>query len=209
MKNIEILKHFLAQEATRVGWAVKPIQLSLPPALRSDCPRAETEGIETRAFVAGLYIIILADLGSDLTKAPADWAAAQRQAAVARTTVAADSGEDLVLILVGPPGSRELADWRALTMEIERNDLVCRKLVWLPPKMPADNPATLKEFVRRTFLSRPWLATDSIPQIALDTLSEKNAALSGWEEILDRQPLNRADVDYDDLVGKLINAHEP
>ena len=209
MKNIDLLYQFLTSEAAKVGWIVKPIQLPPAPAKRSDRVAPETDGIETRAFVGGLHPIILAELGSDLAKAPADWAAAQRQAAVARTTVAADSGEDLVLILVGPTGSRDIPEWRAFTMEVERNDLVCRKLVWLPPKKAADNAATLQEFVRRTFLSKPWLATDSIPQTALDTLSEKNAALKGWEEILDRQPLNRADVDYDDLVEKLINAYQP
>ena len=93
-------------------------------------------------------------------------------------------------------------------MELERNDLVCRKLVWLPPKKANENAQALREFVRRTFISKPWRTADSIPQTALDVLSEKNAALNGWEEILDKQPLDRAEVDYDALVAQLINAHQ-
>jgi hypothetical protein len=208
MKNIDLLHQFLTSEATKVGWPIKPLQLA-PTAKRSDGVPSETDGVEFRAFVGGLHPIIIADLGDDLVKASAVWAAAQRQAAVARTTVAADSGEDLVLIMVGPRGSRDNPEWRAFTMEVERNDLVCRKLVWLPPKKAADNSSALREFVRRTFLSKPWLVTEGIPQTALDALSEKNTVLKGWEEILDKQPLNRADVDYDALVEKLVSAYQP
>jgi hypothetical protein len=203
MKLCEILYRHLQEEAQRLGWSNRLLKL---PSVESP---GKPEREEALGLVAGLYPIILVQLGNELDAARANWAEAQRLAANARTSVVADSGEDLVLILVGPADSKDNADWQALAMEIERNDLVCRKLVWLPPKKATDNTGSLQEFVRRTFLSKPWLGADSIPQTALDTLSEKNIALKGWEEILDRQPLNRADVDYDDLVEKLINAQQP
>jgi len=211
MNHSEQLFNHIIKEARRVDWEVRPMPLLPIPqsADRPPIPPDQAVQVEIRSTFAGLYPIIVAGLGESLEGVRIAWGAAQRQAAVARTSVASDSGEDLVLILVGPGGSKENAEWRSIAMEIERNDLVCRKLVWLPPKKPVEGNAALMDFMKRTFLSKPWLVTEGIPQTALDTLSEKNTALLGWEEILDAQPINRADVDYDALVVKLIHANQP
>lgn len=208
MKNIDLLQDFIIREASKAGWETKAMQLPQTKSERFDSTLAEVVDLETRAFVVGLHPIILSELGTDLKVAPMHWSAAQQQAAGARTTVAADSGEDLVLIMIGPSGSRESAEWRSFAMEVERDDLVCRKLVWLPPNESTENEAELQYFLCRSFLAKPWLTTHDSPQTALDTLTEPSAALLGWQEILDRQPLNRANVDYDDLVDELIAAHE-
>jgi hypothetical protein len=40
---------------------------------------------------------------------------------------------------------------------IERNERICRKLVWLPPADCEDYEASLNAFMKRTFLAFPWL----------------------------------------------------
>lgn len=208
MKNIDLLREFLVQEADKVNWIVEAIEISDTAKTSSDGALSDPDELETRAFLAGLHPVILAGFSGLLTKAPVDWAMAQRLAAIARTSVATDSGVDLVLIMVGQPGSCDDKEWCAFAMEVERNDLVCRKLVWLPPEDAAGNDASLQDFLRRTFFAKPWDSDENIEQTRLDALTDHHAALSGWEEILDRQPPNRADVDYDALVKELINAHQ-
>lgn len=208
MKDIELLKEALTREALKAEWGIKGFELQSPHARHRDGGTAASVEFKSFAFVAGLHPIILAELGEDLKEARTIWAAAQREAAAARTTVAADGGEDLVLILVGPPGSQKKGEWQSFAMEVERNDLVCRKLVWLPPEESIDREGSLNALMLRSFLSKPWVPKSASPQTELDALSEPNADLLGWQDILDDQPLNRADVDYDMLVKELIQAHK-
>jgi len=63
--------------------------------------------------------------------------------------------DDLSLILIGPPGSERLTEWRAFSATVERDDRVCRKLVWLP-STPQDFQVQAGEFIGRTFLAKPW-----------------------------------------------------
>jgi hypothetical protein len=208
MKAINALQKFLFQEAKNAGLTIKEFDLDGAVNSSSERSQSSPENLDIQAFIAGLHPVILAEFGGDLTNAPQDWATAQKRAAIARTSVATDSGVDLVLIMVGQPGSCDDKEWCALAMEVERNDLVCRKLVWLPPEDAADTDASLQDFLRRTFFAKPWDSDEDIEQTRLDALTDHHAALAGWEDILDRQPLNRADVDYDALVEELIKAHQ-
>ncbi|MDR6772677.1 ABC-three component system middle component 1 [Azospirillum sp. BE72] len=67
-------------------------------------------------------------------------------------------GDDLLLILVGPPQDGDEADeWRDLRSSVERDERVCRKLVWLPPSDSARLNTSIESIIRRTFLACPWL----------------------------------------------------
>lgn len=202
----EGMRAYLEQEAARVGLTVTPLSapVSASPALKS-MPAVQPLEIT----VVGMHPIVVASLGASLESARPLWASAQRQAALARTTVAADKGEDMILIFVGPPGSRDDGEWRSLAMEIERNDLVCRKLVWLPAKAKPLAPEALAAFVSRTLIAKPWLSTAPAQPQELDQLASRDLGLKGWQKILDEQPHDRAAVDYDELVKRLIEAEQP
>jgi hypothetical protein len=203
---VETLKQHIVVEARKAGWDVQHVSA---PSITTSEQKSAGPRPHVDVIIAGMHPILVADLGSSLDTATSVWAASQRQAAMVRTTIAADKGEDLILVLVGPPGSRDDGDWKALAMEIERNDLVCRKLVWLPEKKQPFAPESLHEFTRRTFIAKPWLATSFAQPQALDRLATNDLGLRGWQEILDEQPLDRGAVDYDELVKRLIEAEQP
>lgn len=64
--------------------------------------------------------------------------------------------ENLGLFLAGPYGSSNNPKWQEIALRVERNENVCRKLVWLPPAPAEDKVTSLKAFCGRTFLARPW-----------------------------------------------------
>ena len=87
-----------------------------------------------------------ADLGDALRRY-------RNQATIARSWLGANA-QDLQLFLVGPLGSANDARWRDTALQIEADDRVCRKLVWLPTSEPTVDGALL--FLSRTFLATPW-----------------------------------------------------
>jgi hypothetical protein len=119
-------------------------------------------------------------------------------------------GEDLQLLLIGPAGSDSDVQWQQRRGLIERDDRVCRKLVWLPPGDDADMDGSLNDFISRTFLARPWLSP-ALRSQTLDGLANllplfRDAGMSeseahAWMEILSAPGENNVLVD--DLIGAL------
>jgi ABC-three component (ABC-3C) system Middle Component 1 len=124
----------------------------------------------------------------------------RNQATIARSWLGASEAPNLQLFLIGPAGA--LADplWRQLAAEIEVDDRVCRKLVWLYGGKPTVEDA--EQFLDRTFLAQPWPTPQAAPTLALDQMS--NVALpEGWEQAADDPSL-----DSDALVQRLIAFEE-
>ncbi len=137
------------------------------------------------------------------------WAYFQRRAASARTQITQERHDELLLMLIGPAGSAASDPWIALAAEAERHDLICRKLVWLPPAKEQEWDSSLDEFVSRTFLTRPWrdpVVFSLSP--ALDELSRSGPSLEGWEGVLDAAAAEE-NVDYQGLIGQLIETYAP
>jgi hypothetical protein len=76
-------------------------------------------------------------------------------AGIVRSSLAANQKDDILLILVGPLGSLGGPKWRAFAATVERDDRICRKIIWLPSDA-SSLPADAREFLRRTFLAQPW-----------------------------------------------------
>lgn len=207
MKSTETLINFLLAQADALRLRVDTIDLGSLDPEAADPAAGNIKSPAVVAISIGLHPVIVAELSGDLELAEKEWAAAQRIAAITRTGIFAGSGEDLVLIMVAQPGSNEEVNWQSFATEVERNDLVCRKLVWLPPGGNDEVAGSLTEFLRRTFLAKPWAGPERIPQTALDALTLKTEVLKDWEEILEQQPSDRAEVDYDSLIQSLIAAN--
>ena len=117
----------------------------------------------------------------------------RNQATIARSWLGA-AAPNLHHFLAGPPGAFSDPEWRQLAAEIEADDRVCRKLVWLFNDSPTTDSA--REFLERTFVARPWPAEQRTDRLD----SAANFALpTGWEEALED-----TDLDFAGLVDRLI-----
>ncbi|CAO3408513.1 ABC-three component system middle component 1 [Azospirillum largimobile] len=140
------------------------------------------------------------------------------QAAIAWSWLG-QSGDDLLLILVGPEGKDDDGEWQQAVSAIERDERVCRKLVWLPRSEPGKRDKSLQALIDRTFLARPWPpsqpdAEDGAPAISsdLDLMARLFARVTQgglsavearrWIEIL------TAPEEQPDLAEKLVAALE-
>ena len=117
----------------------------------------------------------------------------RNQATIARSWLGV-AAPNLHLFLAGPLGAFAEPDWRQLAAEIEADDRVCRKLVWLFNDPPTVDSA--KEFLERTFVARPWPAEQRTER--MDSVAEFSLP-DGWEDALQDHEL-----DFAGLVDRLI-----
>ena len=132
------------------------------------------------------------------------WHGYQQFAAIARTWLLSDFSDDLNLFLVGPAGSRDEREWQNFCRVIERNDLVCRKLVWLPSSNDHEWPAELSAFLERTFLAEPWKGDATTSGVNLDALSDSMADFEAWRDILERAEFRSGTLNPTALVKALL-----
>lgn len=184
-----------------------------------------------RALAMGHHSILIGALGEDAGQSVVQdrlrrW---HNQAVIARSWLGARS-DDLLLVLVGPPRSGASDRWKRIAQEIERNERVCRKLIWLPPAELAERPASLETFLGRTCLARPWVEAGDgqapvAAQVALDALSDLAADLAAdlgndpdgraltettareWLDLLAREDLDREEM-LEALVKTLMAVPE-
>ncbi len=96
-----------------------------------------------------------------------------------RKGLTAAAAVDLYLLLLAPEGSSTDPAWQALANEIERDDRMARKHVWLPNA----EGSNVKEFLAATFLACPW-QVERGADTALALLGDDFAMPPGWSEIL-------------------------
>jgi hypothetical protein len=96
-----------------------------------------------------------------------------------RRNCAAARASDLYLMMIAPLGSADQPVWKALAAEIERDERLARKHVWLPDR----EGGNFLPFIETTFLARPWAAADGRVD-ALKLLTEQVAMPAGWQQLL-------------------------
>lgn len=134
----------------------------------------------------------------------------RNQCVVARSFLGTNETLDLQLMLLGPRSSERQEAWRALALMVERDDRVARKLVWLRPEDAQRDEESFADFLKRTFLARPWVHDECrFEDAALDELSGGSATTPGlprtiadeWERIaLDEKK------SPDEIVSALVKA---
>jgi len=126
----------------------------------------------------------------------------RNQATIARSWLEAEAPNLQLFVALGAM-DRPAAPWVEFARDIESDDRICRKLVWLV----GQGGETPEDFVARTFLATPWRtqpspgAAEATP--ALDALSNLHLPL-GWEQLLANE-----DLDATALVQALANEREP
>lgn len=132
------------------------------------------------------------------------WHGYQQYAAIARTWLLSDFSDDLNLFLVGPTGSKDEREWQNFSRIVERNDLVCRKLVWLPSSNDHEWATELSVFLERTFLAEPWKGSATTSGVNLDALSDSMDDFEAWREVLERVEFRSGTLNASALVNALL-----
>lgn len=134
----------------------------------------------------------------------------RNQCVVARSYLGTNESLDLQLMLLGPRSSERQEAWRALALMVERDDRVARKLAWLRPEDEKRDAESFTDFLKHTFLARPWVHDKGkFEDAALDELSASDASSQGlprtladeWERIALDEKKNP-----DDIVSSLVKA---
>lgn len=134
----------------------------------------------------------------------------RNQCVVARSFLGTNETLDLQLMLLGPRASERQEAWHAMALMVERDDRVARKLAWLRPEEPLNDERSFADFLKRTFLSRPWQHTEGkFKDVALDELRGTGATAPDlprttadeWEQIaLDEEKMP------DEIVAALVES---
>lgn len=104
------------------------------------------------------------------------------------------------------------ADWRGIIDLAERDETVCRKVVWMPEKDALD--ASYDLFLARTFLAQPWRSLEAVLNAPLDHnqgLAERILVRHGLSEPTAKRWVALAETykdDPDGLIPQLVAARE-
>jgi hypothetical protein len=133
------------------------------------------------------------------------------QMVIARSYMAAEEVINAHIMLIALE-SDPLQDWRRAVDLAERDETVCRKLIWIPN--PDDLDQSYALFAARTFLATPWKSASSVQSAPLDrnqglvlrTLEKhglSQEAAARWIGLT-----NQIHDDPDNLVAALTTARE-
>lgn len=168
---------------------------------------------ESLALCIGRYTVVLGIL-PDVPTLEAVSESLRRyrnQCVIVRSFLNTNQSLDLQLMLVGPRGSGRDDAWRAMGLLVERDDRVARKMAWLRPESPQFDDEAFSEFVKRTFLARPWKIAGRFEDVKLDEVSETVSTIGGLQSSLvdewERIALD-ADKTPDEIVAALVSAWE-
>jgi hypothetical protein len=194
MKTIDLLIERVLEISNSLGWEVDDRPKSLSRII-AEIDESDT-GSEARVISVDRYTLLLGELASTLDNALKTWTDMQGYAAQVRAALPPSRNEDVILFLVCPSIEVEdLPEWSA----------ICRKLVWLPPKQEIMIESSLKLFLERTSLSRPWCDTPSTAQPELDNISSTSILSDAWKKILEENLINP---DCNVVVEQLIQSIE-
>jgi hypothetical protein len=217
--NAEILKDRLLASALALDWKAVEFPDFAVPKFRG---RSDNSA-ETLPNVFGLrlgdYPIIVApvelrsigEMQQSLKKLHA-------QMVIARSYMRSDEilNAHIMLCAVNLPANRHnadaLGDWRGVVDLAQRDETVCRKIIWIPDADDLDRSYT--EFLARTFLAMPWRLAGRVMDADLDRnegLAERMLVSHGLSVAAARkwvQLAERTDLDADMLIPLLVTAQE-
>ena len=209
----EELKDRLVASATALEWMSAVVPEFTRPQFRG---RSEETAVPLPAGAYGLrlgdYPTIVAPvvLGT-VEEMQASLRRLHSQMVIARSYMRAEEVINAHLILCAPNPSPE-ADWRNVVDLAERDETVCRKIIWIPDKGALD--ASYKEFVTRTFLAAPWREADESLNAPLDNnqgLAQRALVAHGLSNEVAEQwvsAVRRVKDDPESLVVELVSARE-
>lgn len=205
------LRDRLFASATHLGWPIEDVPAFVSPSFRGRAetiavPLAEDAfGVRLGAFPA---IVASVTLGTPMEMQEA-LKPLHSQMVIARSYMAQSELINAHIFLCAVNSSPE-SDWRKALDLAERDETVCRKLIWLPDARKLDD--SYDDFCKRTFLAAPWEAASERKDAALD-LAQGLAARLLVEAGLDQDTtdqwidiVNQSDQDAGTMVERLVRA---
>ena len=207
----EELKTRLIATAIQLGWSGADVPDFVLPQFRGR-PDASTAELPEKAYGLrlGAYPVLVAPISLGTS---AEMQSALRllhsQMVIARSYMGRDEVINAHIFLCAV-GATQNTDWRNVIDLAERDEKVCRKVVWLPDSKELD--ASYEAFRARTFLAAPWNVVTEQMNARLDTNQSlaanmlTNAGLaettvSTWIDIV-----NQSADDPDTMVVRLVDA---
>lgn len=209
----EIFSGRLRASAVALGWEVSVVDSFTARQFRG---RADATEKSLPQGAIGLrlgdYPVLVASIQlGDLADMQASLRDLHTQMVIARSYMAAEEviNAHIMLCALAPD---PLQDWRRSLDLAERDETVCRKLIWIPD--PDDLDRSYDLFAARTFLATPWKSAlsaqsaplDSNQGLVLRTLVKhglSQAAASRWTSLA-----SQLRDDPDNLVAALTAAGE-
>jgi hypothetical protein len=217
--GIEALSSWLRATATRYGLETIERHELASKAFRGTTDGGEDIGAEHLPLeVAGLIVggrpVLVGALpeSSDPLEIDGAMRRYRNQAVIARSRLTPDETVDLHLFLASPIGAQGDQAWRQAALAIERDERVCRKLVWLRPLTEDQEAASFNAFAGRTFLARPWRDGPQQTGAQLDRFSRLVDVIgdAGVPRSLVEEWLSLAaeeNTEWPELVDRLIEAY--
>lgn len=151
----EELRDRLVKSAETLDWSTAVVPAFTERRFRG---RTDDSAVALPANCFGLrlgaYPVIVAPVAlGDVSEMQASLRKLHSQMVIARSYMRAEEVINAHLILCAANPSTAV-DWRSVVDLAERDETVCRKLIWIPDKAALDD--SYSEFVSRTFLAAPW-----------------------------------------------------
>ncbi|MDX0333227.1 hypothetical protein GOC48_24350 [Sinorhizobium meliloti] len=167
----EVLKSLLAKAAVQLSWKADDVNDFTSPTFRSRPVEPDEKPIDGLfGLRLGQYPVIVAPIALDTVESVTSaLKKLHAQMVVARSYMYEREviNAHLFLCATSPTPT---GDWQRLVDLIERDETVCRKVVWIPKQ------AALQEsfdgFLARTFLSMPWAEVEAVSDAPLDQTHE-------------------------------------
>lgn len=157
----------LCESAAELGWEVSVVDGFTAQQFRGRIEVTEKslpkDAVGLRlgdypVLVATIELGTVADLQASLRRL-------HTQMVIARSYMAAEEVINAHIMLIAlSPDPRQ--DWRRALDLAERDETVCRKLIWIPN--PDDFEESYALFAARTFLATPWKSAPSVQSAPLD-----------------------------------------
>ncbi|RWL18072.1 ABC-three component system middle component 1 [Mesorhizobium sp.] len=163
----QILRDKLIQSAEALGWTTADVPAFTSPDFRgregSDKPEVPADIFGLRL---GFYPVLVAPITlGDVEQMQRNLRRLNAQMVIARSYMRPEEVINAHIMLCAT-ATIELADWRQVVDMAERDETVCRKIVWIPEANALDE--SYAAFVARTFLATPWQAAGTTLNAPLD-----------------------------------------
>jgi hypothetical protein len=209
----EVLKSLLVNATQRLGWQADEVKEFTSPTFRSRPTESEAkQTADLFGLRLGQYPVIVAPIALDSVEGVTS--ALKRlhaQMVVARSYMYEREviNAHLFLCATSPTPT---GDWLRLVDLIERDEAVCRKLVWIPKEAAMQESFDI--LLARTFLAMPWAQVRAVSDAALDQtydLAQRLLVKHGLTEDLAQKWVSLTERLIDDpesLVTELVQSRE-
>lgn len=209
----EELRDRLLASASNLGWHVEEVPSFTSAQFRGrlDASAAPLPEV-TYGIRLGAYPVIVAPVTlGKTTEMQKALRLLHSQVVIARSYMSRSEVINAHIFLCAVNASTN-TDWRAVIDIAERDESVCRKVIWLPD--PNNLDQSFSAFRARTFLAAPWedvterrdAQLDRVQGLAIPLLTQAGlpeAIGATWVDIVDQ-----AGEDVDAMVERLVRARE-